>query len=291
MSQIILNIVYSTLIYLVLSKSFHVFYVTHHFFNIAQSISIVLGAYFVFLFSQETSCPLWASVFFSVVLCILIMLITEKIVYLPLGNRGIEGWRMMLVSLGINVIILNFIEMIWGSGMLSFKTWGISIGVSIGDAYLSMAQLWSLGACAFLSILWGAFENYTMFGMKIKAASSNHELIPVYGLNPHHVSVIGMFVATLMASLAGIMIAADIDIVPTMGFDWMMFGVVAMIIGGMGGMRAMVLGSSLVAASQHLAAYYFDSKWMNATAYIILVIFLYFRPFGFSGKKLKKTEV
>ena len=289
--QLILNILYTAFIYLLLSKSFHVFYVTHRFFNIAQSISIILGAYLVFLFIRKTSFPLGASIMFSVALCILIMLIIEKIVYLPLGNRGVEGWRMMLVSLGINVVFLNTIEMIWGSGMLSFKTWGISIGVSIGDAYLSMAQLWSLGACAFLSILWGAFENYTMFGMKIKAASSNHELIPVYGLNPHHVSVIGMFAATLMASLAGIMIAADIDIVPTMGFDWMMFGVVAMIIGGMGGMRAMVLGSSLVAASQHLAAYYFDSKWMNATAYIILVIFLYFRPFGFSGKKLKKTEV
>lgn len=291
MMQIILNILYTTFIYLILSKSFHIYYVTHRFFNIAQSISIILGAYLVFLFVRETNCPFWFSIFSSVVLCILIMLTAEKIVYLPLGNRGVEGWRMMLVSLGINVVFLNVIEIVWGSGMLSFKSWGTSIGVNIGNAYLSMVQLWSLGVCAFLSILWGVLENITTLGMKIKAASSNHDLIPVYGLNPYHVSLIGMFVATLMASFAGIMIAADIDIIPTMGFDWMMFGVVAMIIGGMGGMRTMVLGSLLVAASQHLAAYYFDSKWMNATAYIILVIFLFFRPFGFSGKKLKKTEV
>lgn len=291
MIQIILNIVYSTSVYLVLSKSFHIYYVTHRFFNIAQSISIILGAYLVFLFVRETSYPFWVSIFFSVVLCVLIMLIVEKIVYLPLGNRGVEGWRMMLVSLGINVAFLNIIEMIWGSGMLSFKTWGTSVGVSIGDAYLSTVQLWSLGACVFLSILWGVIENHTMLGMKIKATSSNHEMIPIYGLNPNQVSLIGMIVATLLTSLAGIMIAADIDITPTMGFDWMMYGVIAMIIGGMGGIRTMVLGSLLVAVSQHLAAYYFDSKWMNAMAYIILVIFLYFRPFGFSGKKLKKTEV
>lgn len=289
--QLILNILYTAFIYLLLSKSFHVFYVTHRFFNIAQSISIILGAYLVFLFIRKTSFPLGASIMFSVALCILIMLIIEKIVYLPLGNRGVEGWRMMLVSLGINVVFLNTIEMIWGSGMLSFKTWGTSVGVSIGDAYLSTVQLWSLGACAFLSILWGILENHTILGMKIKAASSNYEMIPVYGLNPHQVSLFGMIVATLTASLAGIMIAADIDITPTMGFDWMMYGVIAMIIGGMGGVRTMVLGSLLVAVSQHLAAYYFDSKWMNATAYIILVVFLYFRPFGFSGKRIKKTEV
>lgn len=291
MFQVILNICYTTSVYWVLSKSFHIYYVTHRFFNIAQSISIILGAYLVFLFIRETSFPLGASIIFSVSLCILIMLIIEKIVYLPLGNKGVEGWRMMLVSLGINVAFLNFIEMIWGSGMLSFKTWGTSVGVSIGDAYLSTVQLWSLGACAFLSLLLGVLENYTTLGMKIKATSSNHEMIPVYGLNPHQVSLIGMIVATLMASLAGIMIAADIDISPSMGFDWMMFGVMAMIIGGMGKMRHFILGALLLATAQHLSAYFFDSKWMNATAYIILVVFLYFRPYGFSGKRIKKTEV
>ena len=94
-----------------------------------------------------------------------------------------------------------------------------------------------------------------------------------------------------MAAIAGILIAADIDMTPTMGFDWLMYGVVAMIIGGMGKMRHLVLGALLLAAAQHLSAYFFDSKWMNATAYIILVAFLYFRPYGFSGKKLKKTEI
>ena len=61
--------------------------------------------------------------------------------------------------------------------------------------------------------------------------------------------------------------------------------------GGMGRMRYMVLGALLLATAQHLAAYFLDSKWMNATAYVILIIFLCFRPYGFSGRKLKKTEV
>lgn len=291
MFQIILNIIYTTFVYLVLSKSFHIIYVTHRFFNIAQSISIILGAYLVFLFIQETICPLWVSIFFSVALCIIIMLIIEKIVYLPLGNRGIEGWRMMLISLGINVVLLNLIELIWGSGMLSFKTWGTSVGENLGGVYLSRVQLISIGACICMSALIGIIEKHTNLGMRIRATSSNHDLILVYGIDPHIVSIVGMIIATMMAALAGVMIAADIDITPTMGFDWMMFGVVAMIIGGMGNMKNVIMGAILVATSQHLTAYFFDSKWMNATAYIILVVFLYFRPFGFSGKKLKKTEV
>ena len=78
---------------------------------------------------------------------------------------------------------------------------------------------------------------------------------------------------------------------PTMGFNWLLYAVVAMIIGGMGKMRYLVLGAFLLAAAQHLAAYYLDSKWMNATAYIILIVFLYLRPTGFSGKQLKKSSI
>lgn len=47
----------------------------------------------------------------------------------------------------------------------------------------------------------------------------------------------------------------------------------------------------ILATAQHLSAYYLDSKWMNATAYVILIVFLYFKPYGFSGQKLKKQDV
>lgn len=76
-----------------------------------------------------------------------------------------------------------------------------------------------------------------------------------------------------------------------MGFNWLLYAVVAMTIGGMGKMRHLILGSLLLASAQVSVAYFFDSKWMNATAYIILIVFLYFRPYGFSGRKLKKTEI
>ena len=78
---------------------------------------------------------------------------------------------------------------------------------------------------------------------------------------------------------------------PTLGFNLLLYGVVAMIIGGVGSTRGLVAGSLLVAATQHLAAYYIDTKWMDAVTYIILILFLIWKPLGFSGKLLKKVEV
>jgi branched-subunit amino acid ABC-type transport system permease component len=64
-----------------------------------------------------------------------------------------------------------------------------------------------------------------------------------------------------------------------------------MIIGGVGSTKGLIGGALLVATSQHLAAYYIDTKWMDAITYIILILFLLWRPLGFSGKRLKKVEV
>ena len=76
-----------------------------------------------------------------------------------------------------------------------------------------------------------------------------------------------------------------------MGFNWLLYGVVAMIIGGVGSHWGLVGGALLLATAQHLAAYYIGSQWMDAVAYIILIVFLIARPLGFSGKRLKKIEI
>jgi branched-chain amino acid transport system permease protein len=83
----------------------------------------------------------------------------------------------------------------------------------------------------------------------------------------------------------------DTNLTPTFGFSLLLYGVVAMIVGGLGSTRGLMAGALLVATAQHLAAYYIDTKWMNGVTYIILILFLIWRPLGFSGVRLRKVEI
>jgi branched-subunit amino acid ABC-type transport system permease component len=83
----------------------------------------------------------------------------------------------------------------------------------------------------------------------------------------------------------------DTNMTPTFGFNLLLYGIVAIIIGGVGSTRGLIAGALLVATAQQLAAYYIDTKWMDAITYIILILFLIWKPLGFSGKRLKKVEV
>lgn len=234
---------------------------------------------------------LWLAVPLAIGVVILLMLGINQWVYRPLKRQGLESWQMMIASLGLYVVLQNIISMIWGDSTLSFRTWEIKVGYEFMGAYITDVQIITIVSSVILLFLSHLFIGRTHIGRQIKAVASNPELSSVLGISKTKAIAWSVGIGTGLATCAGILIAADIDMTPTMGFNWLLYGVVAMIIGGMGRMRYLLLGALLLATAQHLSAYYIDSKWMNATAYVILIVFLYFRPYGFSGKQLKKAEI
>lgn len=103
--------------------------------------------------------------------------------------------------------------------------------------------------------------------------------------------LISFAIGSALAGIAGILVALDVDMTLTMGMNMLLMGVVAMMIGGVGSFWGIVLGSLLLATAQNLAVWYISSQWMDASAFIILLIFLLFRPQGFMGKKVRKANV
>jgi branched-chain amino acid transport system permease protein len=132
---------------------------------------------------------------------------------------------------------------------------------------------------------------YHKIGRNIRAVASNPELSNIFGINSDRVILWAFGIGSALAAVAGILVAFDTDMTPTMGFRLLLYGIVAMIIGGVGSTWGLLGGAFLLAAAQHLAAYYIGSQWMDAVAYVILILFLIWRPLGFSGKRLKKIEI
>jgi len=289
--QVLLNILQSTALYLVLAYSFSVLYKSVNFFNLAQAIIITIGSYVTYLITTQLKLPIFISIPISIFFGIGIMLFVNLLIYKHLLNRKIESWQMLIASLGVYIVLQNVISIIWGDSTLSFRNWPVKEGHQFLGAYITDVQIITIVACLTLVSSCWVFLEKTTIGQKIKAVSSNPELSSIVGISKDKAIIWSFAIGSGLAACAGILIAADTDMTPTMGFNWLLYGVVAMIIGGMGKLRYLVLGALLLATAQHLAAYYLDSKWMNATAYIILIIFLYFRPYGFSGQPLKKAEI
>ena len=289
--QIIFNILITYNIYILLVQSFVKIYSALRFFQITHAIVITLGSYMTYFVSIQQGLPLWWAVPISIVASILLMLIINQCIYKPLQKRKLESWQMMIASLGVYVVLQNMVSIVWGDSTLSFRTWEVKQGHEFLGAYITDVQIITIISSIVLLVASWLFLEKTNIGRQVKAVSSNPELSTIFGISKSRAVVWSFVIGSGLAACAGILIAADTDMTPTMGFNWLLYAVVAMIIGGMGKMRYLFSGCLFLASAQHLAAYYLDSKWMNAIAYIILIVFLYFRPYGFSGKRIKKAEI
>jgi branched-subunit amino acid ABC-type transport system permease component len=291
MIQNALNILSSYFIYLLVVISYSIIYYSTKFFHIAHAVIITIAAYLVFLFSFELSLPFWAAISLAITGAACIGVLCEMLIYRQMRKRNLPSLVYLIVSLGLYVVLQNLISLYFGDDTKVINTAEINVGHQIFGAYITTVQVITLCVSFALFIGVNLFLRFTSIGKSIRAVSSNPELCNIYGISSNKIILIAFAIGSALAGVAGILSAMDTNMTPTFGFNLLLYGVVAMIIGGVGSTRGLLAGSLLVATAQHLAAFYLDTKWMDAVTYVILILFLIWKPLGFSGNRLKKVEV
>lgn len=289
--QVIINIVISSAIFLLVALSFKLVYQVSKIFSIAHAISLTASAYSFYFFFTVQSYSIFISIIFSILITLCLGTAIALIVYKPLKIKNGNQLSCLIVSLGVYIVLQNIISLLFGSGAKHIRISEIVVGKEILSSYISILQINIIVTCILLYIATNSFLKYHILGKKIKAVSENASLCYTLGINSNQIIIWSFAIGSGLGAVAGILIGLDTGLKPTMGFNFLLFGVVALIIGGVGSTRGLIGGSLLLATSQHLGAYYIDSKWMDAIAYIILILFLLWKPLGFSGKQLKKVEI
>ncbi len=206
-------------------------------------------------------------------------------------KRNFPALAYLIASIGLYVVLQNSISLYFGDDTKIIRMGETTIGNEIFGAYITTIQIITILVSITLFIAINLFLQFTFIGKSIRAVSSNPQLCDIYGINSNRIILIAFGIGSALAAVAGILLAMDTNMTPTFGFNLLLYGVVAMIIGGVGSTRGLVAGALLVATAQHLAAYYIDTKWMDAVTYIILILFLIWKPLGFSGVRLRKVEI
>lgn len=289
--QLLSNIFVSAALFFIISQSINYTYTVTKVFNISHAIYITLGAYFTFLFSVQLSFPVFISILLTVFFVALIGSLLDLLIYRPLFIKKNTSFTLLIVSLGIYIIMQNVISLIWGDEIRSIRTSEVTTGNYLLGAYITDIQIITIivGIVLFISTI--IFYHLTILGRQMKAVASNLELASIFGINSNTVILWSTVIGSALAAIAGILTAFDSDLFPTMGFNLLLYGIIAMIVGGASSIWGLGGGALLLSAAQNIGAYYFDGKWMDAIAYLILIFFLILKPFGFTGQRMKKIEI
>lgn len=288
--QIVFNILITAAQIAVIALSFSLIYVPGRFFNISHAGIFTAAPYLTYLFFVQFSYPFLVSLTFSLIIICVIAIMLEALVFRRL-RKTTSPMVLLIASIGVYVIIENTISLIWGNSILSIRDQYINVGYSYFGGYISGYQKLIIGYTIIVIVTTLLIFNRTKLGKEIRAVSSNMQLAILMGVNYDRVLLFTFVAGSLIVGLAGIIISLDINLSPGMGFNLLILGIVAMIIGGHGSFTGLIFGSIIISIAQHLSSLYISSKWMNAIAYLILIGLLIWKPLGLSGKQLKKTEI
>jgi branched-chain amino acid transport system permease protein len=288
-NQVAVNSIIAASIYALVAVGFSVIYGTVRFFHIAHGAVYTVGAYLAYTFMIQLGWHPAVAVALAVGFSALLGVGIDRSVHLPLRQRKASNLIFLLASFGIFIFLQNLIQLIYGAQILTLRRGPVKEGHHILGAVITNIQILiiSVSIVVFLIVL--VILKWTKKGKAMRAVSDDPITASVVGINPEAVIIFAFALGSALAGLAGMLVSLETNLEPTMGFNALLKGVIAAIVGGIGSIGGAVLGALMLGFAENIAVWYLPAGWKDAIAFAILILFLLFRPQGILGRKEERA--
>ena len=197
------------------------------------------------------------------------------------STTGSMGW--IVATLGFGTFLQGVAAKLFGSQAVAFPEFLFTtqdvvtvFGVPIALQYAAIFVL-AVVLVAGLEL----FLRRTIWGQVVLAVSADPELGRMQGMPVRAVVLLSFIVSSVLAGVAGLLIAqigGTVD--PAFGFDLVLLGFVAAVLGGMGSSVGALVGGIMVGVLSKLVGGYVSSAAEHGIAFAVLMLMLAVRPQG-----------
>ena len=289
-NQLFINILIQFSIISFVGISFFFIFNTGKYYAIHHA-SIITLAGFLLSTLTDYEIPFIIALIVSIIIPTVLGTLIELLIFRNIRKKHQKTFYLIIASLGVYIILQNLLAIIFGEDLKLIPANNIGSSNKIFGAFITNIQAITIVVNAIVITCSILFFKLSKLGNEMRAVSENAEMSDILGINTNKIILYAFGIGSFIASLSGILITFDVGMNTSSSFNLLFYGVIALIIGGIGNLKGLIFGALFLAIVQNLTAVYIDSKWINAATYIILIMFLIWKPLGFSGKRLKKTEI
>ena len=156
----------------------------------------------------------------------------------------------------------------------------------MGPVYLDSQYLLIIAVTIALVILNYWFFEHTMLGKKLQATSQDKEMASLLGISVSTMIMITFIYSAVLGGLAGILVAPILFVSIQMGATIALKAFAATIIGGFGDVTGAIIGGIALGIIETFGAAYVSVPYKDAFAFLVLILFLVFRPQGIFGERV-----
>ena len=254
--------------------------------NFAHGDIIMVGSYIAYvLLANGISLPV--SIIASVVGCVIVGVLIEKIAYKPL--RDTSRISLLITAIGISYLLQNLCQLIMGVNPLTFPSIINIESLNFFGVTITGNMLVTLIISIILMIVIDLLVKKTKIGKAMRAVSEDREAASLMGININSIISITFAIGSALAAIAGILWAANYpQLKPTMGSLPGIKAFIAAVFGGIGIVPGAVLGGFLLGLIETMTKAYISTQFSDGIVFLILIVMLIFKPNGILGKNEKE---
>lgn len=276
--------------YGLMALGFYITYAVSGTMNFAQGSSMMLGAVLCFTFSTTLGYPMWLSIIIALALCAFYGMIVERIAIRPFASRGSDAWLMSTVALGI--VLDNIVMHTFGKEPRSLPSPLAVSSIQIGDLGLGVYPLQILIPVIglLLAAVLHLISRRTRWGIAMLAVVQNPDAARLMGIPIKRTIAVAFGVSTLLAGVAGILIAPLFNVNAEMGTLFGLKAFAVAILGGITSAWGVMIAGLLFGIAEALITATIGSGYTQIITFGLVIIVLAIRPNGLFGRaKVKKV--
>jgi branched-chain amino acid transport system permease protein len=247
--------------------------------NFAAGEFVTFAAYiFVATFITALGFPFIVAALAAAVVMAILGAIFSRVVFARLqGQRPLVA---IISTVGFGIFLKEMTHIIWGPEPFIYEGPLGSGGFKVMGMFIGWQQIVILVVVIALTILQSIVLRRTMAGKIMRAVAVDRDTAALMGI-PVQTVLAGTFAySSVLAALAGILLAPLFFVTSEMGTMVGLKGFVAMIIGGFGSIPGAIVGGLILGLGENLGAYFISSTYKDVIAFVLLLVFMAFRPQG-----------
>ena len=239
-----------------------------------------LGVLCAILLSKTESANLPLSAAIGILLVGCLSLVLYRGLFYHLRKRARSPMIMLVASLGVMIMLIALIVIVFTAQAHDLPDPFGTDPINMLGGFVKGFRIFMWGVVIAIFFLVSWLLNKTNWGRTVRAISDDEEVAQVVGINTPVVIAGVFFLGAAIFGLAGTLMGMDTAIRPTIGFIALLKGWIAATIGGLGNIRGAIVGALVLGMIENFGVWWIASDWKDAVAFIVLILFLLFRPGG-----------
>jgi branched-chain amino acid transport system permease protein len=266
-------------IYALLAVGLALIYGVSHLINFAHGSVYMVGAYMGFVCISYLGTPLPVTMLLVALACAVIGLAIERIGLRPL--RDSPRIAPLLATIGIGLVLDQLAQLIFSADPRALPSQLPAWRLRLGGGTIGALDLLIAGIGLVSALMLYLFLRFTKLGWAVRATALDRDGAQQCGVDVDRVNSVVFAIASALGGLSGLLVGMYYNSIdPNMGFQAVLKGIVATMIGGMGNVPGAIAGSLLLGLTESSGIAAFGTSYRNLFAFVVMILILVLKPNG-----------